>query len=748
VARNEDGMLLREGRDYWRQERADRLAFLIDAAPYFGAVRAAMRLAERSIRIVGWDIHSRMRLVGPEGEPDDGLPAELGPFLNARLDRRRKLRVHILTWDFAMIYSIEREVLPLLNREWTAHRRMHFRLDSAHPLGASQHQKIVVIDDALAFVGGIDLTMRRWDTSEHRPLDPRRIDPNGTPYAPFHDAAAMLDGPAARALSDLARERWFRATGRMPKPVPAPPRAPWPAKIAPDLRGVDVAISRTEPAFDGRPDVHEAESLWLTAIAGAERFIYIENQYLTATSVAEAIAARLDEPEGPDIVVVLPQRAHGWLESTALGDAQARLMRRLREADRHGRLRLSYPVLPGDAPPEERWVRIHGKVLIVDDKLARIGSSNLSNRSMGVDSECDVAIEAADGDLKTRAAIAGLRNRLLAEHLGCSPDSVAEAMARHRPVEAIDLLLAAESGNGRGFRPVDETPLPTPMPLDDAADADAIEANPFDPERPLQPDRFLDDFLPEVPPRHRLSRRVALSIAYIIVVFAALGLWAFSPLRHYLTLDALLADIDRFNGDSWAPAYVLASFVGASMVMLPVVLLIAVCAVAFGPLLGLAYALGGAVASATIVFFLGRLIGRDVVRRLAGRRLNRISLRLARSGVLTVAALRMLPIAPFTLVNLVAGAMQLRYRDFLCGTILGMLPGIAAMTVLGVTVERVLRTHDPGSIATLALLLGGLAAIGLAIQRWLGRGGRATPPSSARPRRPGRRHRPLPAPGE
>ncbi len=740
-------MLLREGRDYWRKERADRLAFLIDAAPYFGAVRAAMRLAERSIRIVGWDIHSRMRLVGPEGEPDDGLPAELGPFLNALLKQRRKLRVHILTWDFAMIYAIEREVLPLLNREWTAHRRMHFRLDSAHPLGASQHQKIVVIDDVLAFVGGIDLTMRRWDTPEHRPLDPRRLDPNGTPYAPFHDAAAMLDGPAARALSELVRERWFRATGRMAKPVPAPPRVPWPATIRPDLRAVGVAISRTDPAFGGRPDVREAESLWLTAIAGAERFIYIENQYLTATSVTEAIAARLDEPEGPDIVLVLPQRAHGWLEANALGDAQARLMRRLREVDRYGRLRLFYPVLAGDAPAEERWVRVHGKVLVVEDRLARVGSSNLSNRSMGVDTECDIAVEAADGDLATRAAIAGLRNRLLAEHLGCSPDTVAQAIAScRRPIEAIDRLAA--EGNGRGFRPVDEVLPPMPTPLDDVADIDAIEANPFDPERPLQPDRFLDDFLPEVPPRHRLSRRVALSIAYIVVVFAALGLWAFSPLRHHLTLDAMLAEIDRLNGNPWAPAYVLASFVGASMVMLPVVLLIAVCAVAFGPLLGVGYALGGAVASATIVFFLGRLIGRDIVRRLAGRRLNRLSLRLARSGILTVAALRMLPIAPFTLVNLVAGAMRLRYRDFLCGTVLGMLPGIAAMTVLGATVERVLRTRDPGSIIVLALVLGFLAAVGLAIQRWLGRGGgRAAPPT--RPRRlRGRRHRPVPAPGE
>jgi phospholipase D1/2 len=703
--------ILQDGWNCWRRGRAGRVAFLVDGGPYFRAFRAACRSAERSIRIAGWDVHSRTRLV--PGQPDDGLPAELGPFLNALLHRRRKLHVHILIWDFAMVYAIEREVLPLLNREWTSHRRMHFRLDAAHPLGASHHQKVVVIDDKVAFCGGVDLTMRRWDEPEHRPLDPRRIDPDGKPYAPFHDIQAAVDGEAAALLGQLVRERWRRATGRAPRGV-ATRGDPWPQDLAADLADVEVAVARTEPAFAGRGEVQEVQRLWTDAIRAARRTIFIENQYLTSCAVADALLERLREPDGPEVVVVLPKCAHGWLEATVLGDAQARLIRRLRAADEHGRLRLYYPVLPGEAPEDERWVRIHSKVLVVDDRLLRVGSSNTSNRSMGVDSECDLAVEADDEAVGR--GIAGFRDRLLAEHLGRAPAEVADAVAAHGSlIRAIDALARPE---GRGFASVDALLPPDPLELhhDDMA-----EANPFDPERPIRPERFLDDFLPEAPPRHRLSREMLRSLAGIALVLLVAALWAFTPLAQAVTPDSLLSEVEEVRGGLWTPLWVLGGFLGASMLLVPVNLLIAVIAATFGAFSGLLYAYVGALLSATLGFYLGRALGRDLVRRLAGRRLNRISRRLARSGIPAVAVLRLLPIAPFTMVNLVAGAMHLRYRDFLLGTALGMSPGIVAMTVLGAGIERVLQ-RDWSGMAMFVLLLVGLAAAGWLLQRWIGYG--------------------------
>ena len=111
-----------------------------------------------------------------------------------------------------MIFGLDREWAPLYGLGWKPHRRVHFRYDNTHPVGGSHHQKIVVIDDRVAFCGGIDLTCRRWDTCAHARRDAQRVR-QGAPYPPFHDLMMAVEGDAARALGDLVRERWRKATG-------------------------------------------------------------------------------------------------------------------------------------------------------------------------------------------------------------------------------------------------------------------------------------------------------------------------------------------------------------------------------------------------------------------------------------------------------------------------------------------------------------------------------------------------------
>src|SRR5215831_3415259 len=164
-----------EERNCWRRAHARRAAFLVDGASYFAAFAEAVARAERSLFILGWDIHSGIRLRRNGARHDQ--PDALGDLLVAVLERRPELHANVLSWDFAMIYALEREPLPMLPRSWRRHPRLHFRLDGSHPLGASHHQKVVVVDDSVAFVGGFDLTACRWDTPEHRPDDPRRVDP-------------------------------------------------------------------------------------------------------------------------------------------------------------------------------------------------------------------------------------------------------------------------------------------------------------------------------------------------------------------------------------------------------------------------------------------------------------------------------------------------------------------------------------------------------------------------------------------
>ena len=197
----------------WRVERASRFAVLIDGAAFFAAVRQAALKAQRSIFVLGWDLDSRTRLVGESGQPEDRYPAELAEFLSALVKERPALNVYLLLWDYSLLYAAEREPFPSLTLQWKTPERVHFSLDNQIPLGASQHQKIVVIDDCVAFSGGLDLTGHRWDTPKHEVNNPWRLDTSGKPYRPFHDVQAIIDGDAARALSAVVRDRWHCVTG-------------------------------------------------------------------------------------------------------------------------------------------------------------------------------------------------------------------------------------------------------------------------------------------------------------------------------------------------------------------------------------------------------------------------------------------------------------------------------------------------------------------------------------------------------
>ena len=224
----------------WRVEQAGRFSVLIDGAAYFGAVRQAALKAQQSIMIMGWDLDSRTRLVGESGKPDDRYPAELAAFLSALVDERPALNVYLLLWDYSLLYAAERETFPLISLQWKTPPRVHFSLDNQVPLGSSQHQKIVVVDDCVAFSGGLDLTSRRWDTPKHDVHNRWRVDPAGKPYRPFHDVQAMVDGDAARALSEIARERWCCVTAEQLPSVQSKDD-PWPANVQPDFTDVSVA---------------------------------------------------------------------------------------------------------------------------------------------------------------------------------------------------------------------------------------------------------------------------------------------------------------------------------------------------------------------------------------------------------------------------------------------------------------------------------------------------------------------------
>ncbi|CAM3370318.1 phospholipase D-like domain-containing protein [Paracoccus nototheniae] len=462
--------LTRPGWNCWRVEQSTRFAVIADADEYFRVVRQAMTQAKHSILMIGWDFDARIHL----GDNSvDGGPAALGDFVMWLARRSPSLHVRLLRWDTGALKSIFRGSTLMTILRWKMHPRITLRLDGKHPFASSHHQKIVVIDDCLAFCGGIDMTEGRWDTRDHLDDDPRRVSPRGKPMKPWHDATSAFDGAAARAIGDLARDRWRIASGEDLAPV-ADATGCWPDGLEPTFRDVPLAISRTRPEIADVHPAFEIEQMYLDLIGRAKRVIYAESQYFASRKIAQAIARRLTEEDPPEIVIINPISAEGWLEPMAMDTARAKLVEALKRLDHRDRFRIYHPVTDKGAE-----IYVHAKVTIVDDLYLRVGSSNFNNRSLRLDTECDVILAAErPGSEATRARITRLRDDLLAEHLARDAQDVAAALDDHDG-SLIALIEAQRGPKGQG-----RTLIPYEIPELSDFEAWLAENEILDPEGP------------------------------------------------------------------------------------------------------------------------------------------------------------------------------------------------------------------------------------------------------------------------
>lgn len=696
--------LFRPGHNCCRVAHAERVSLLIDGEAYFSAMVRAAQLATHSILIVAWDFHSRTRI---HHDTASDVPQLLGDFLNSLVRRRRSLHINVLIWDYPMLFARGREMSPIYGFGWHPHRRVHVRYDAKIPVGASHHQKIVAIDDSIAFCGGLDLTRSRWDTSDHRPGDERRVNPGEEEcYAPFHDVMMAVDGDAAQSLAQLARERWSAATG---KTLPKPRRRheAWPASLKPSLTNIEVAVSRTSSAADDGRAVHEVESMYLDIIASAKRYLYIENQYFTSDTLGHALAERLVEPDGPEVIVALRLSTDGWLEAPTMGALRTRLLMKLRDADQHGRFHAYYPYIPG--LPDGQCCDLHSKLIVVDDEIVHLGSANFCNRSMGLDTECDVTIEAR-GERRLMAPMADFINELLGEHLCKSADEV--AAARRTQGSLNDAILSLTSEEGRTLRPF--------VRLDDVPEIMLSIATVADPEKPISLDELVEEFAPEIAiGKGTPAWKTMLATAIGLIALAAV--WRYTPLSQWTDSAELTEWASAFASKPWAPLVVLLAYTPASIVLFPRPLITLVSVVAFGAWLGFAYAFSGIMLAAVATYGLGRIMDRSYVRRIAGARINRLTQAMRKRGLIAVTLVRFVPIAPFAVVNIVAGAFRIRLRDFVGGSAIGILPGTLVATVFGDQLLTELRNPGAGNLGLLAGVLSFAALMTWTARRYLSR---------------------------
>lgn len=412
----------------------NRVVPLIDGERFFTALHADLLGAQHYVYVAGWSFTPELPLLrGNQSLLEDSrLVTVLG-------DAAKRLPVRVLVWSgSAFLFQPTTAVAEAAQETM---RRLpgdlRYLLDRCSRPTHTQHQKAIVIDGRIAYVGGMDLTTYqgdRWDTPEH----PLRVGPN------WHDVQLRIQGEAVADVEANFRQRWGAAGGDpLPAQRPPAPDADWrmPVQI------VRTIPQRTYPfAPRGEFGIHHA---YLRALRGAKRLIYLENQYLWSPQIMDALLALLDAPPDPRfrIVLMLPAQA----EDGKFDNDQH--VTQLRDADGgRGLIEIYSPYACGIGPAQRafayRPIYLHAKVAIVDDAWCTVGSANLNDRGLLNDTELNAVVRDADLARATRLA-------LWSEHLGLPIEELADG----DPTTLIDDLWTARAAANLAIMHAGDRPL-------------------------------------------------------------------------------------------------------------------------------------------------------------------------------------------------------------------------------------------------------------------------------------------------
>lgn len=402
---------------------SNETGLLVDACDYYRAFYHTARKARRYILLAGWQFDSEVRLLRGEEERAAADDVRFLNFMEALCERTPELEIYILAWDFSAVFSLEREWFQDIIFNWSTNERMHFRFDNVHAVGATHHQKLVIVDGRIAFVGGMDICSSRWDDRYHLNENRERVDIDGTAYGSYHDIQSYHTGPVVKVLLDLFVQRWLNSGGDALKFPTTDGQITLDTSQAIPLPAHQVAVSRTQASLPQarQKQIHEIRRLFIDAIMSAEKLIYLENQYFSSHAIYWALIARMTTPDRPrlQIIMILPDRLP-FTEELFLGLPQVKMLRSLQQvAEKTGHVLSVYSTALVDEG-RRKMTFIHSKLLLVDDRFLTVGSANATNRSMGLDTELNVSWEATDPAAQTElvAAIRGVRASLLAEHAG------------------------------------------------------------------------------------------------------------------------------------------------------------------------------------------------------------------------------------------------------------------------------------------------------------------------------------------
>ena len=687
--------IFQAGKNCWHSSQADFARPLIDAAEYYQALHSSICKAKHSIFIVGWDIDSRIRLLRGEAEEASEAPSIISDLLAWKAKQNPDIKIYLLRWDSSLAFFSQREMWAKEAWDEKTPNNVKTELDDTIPMGGSQHQKVVVIDDEIAFSGGMDVSTNRWDTREHLIDQPYRVGPGGS-YSPLHDVQIVSAGSIVEHFAKLVRWRWDRicndkAIGyEKPKKTKQLPYC-WPDDYDPQLKQIPCALARTIPFMDEVDPVQEVRHLLLDLINEAEHFIYIENQFTTRQEIAEALNKQLKAKPALQVLIVSSYEPKGKFESEAYWASRIDFKNILENGIEPGRILLSYSSIQ-DKDGKQAFKRIHSKVMSIDNQYLVIGSSNISNRSMSLDTEVDLVFY---GDSQQNSQdICRVRNDLLAEHTGRSIERVAELMEKSDPLKAL----------------INEQPEHqyTLAEVEDSRFTEQSWQSFFgsisDPEEPLLPAvQSLDGKL--IPVKNPRRRTIMTLLGIVLVAILATIIIMIGHAVPWLDAENLSTFLEESRGTLWTLPTILLVYVIGGLLFMPVTLMSLAVAAIFGPIYGPLYGILGALLSSAILFQIGKLLGNAGLRKVGGPKVAAVDEKFKNSGIVGVAAIRLLPIAPFSLVNLIAGVSSINILTFLAGTFLGMFPPMIAKGLVGDSLAQIFTDPSP---QTIGYLVGGI----------------------------------------
>lgn len=694
--------IFKTGHNCWRVRNATFAAPVIDCSNYYRAVHQAICNARRTLFIVGWDIDSRIELLRGKEAESAQCPNTLYELLKWKSEITPDLKMYLNRWDYSIFLAAERETFASMKWKLADIHNLEFIFDDQLPLGASHHQKIIVVDDEIAFCGGMDIAIARWDNRQHHVSERDRKDPKGTlflgiedKYKPYHDVQMLVSGDAAKSLGELARRRWFYATGRRAKAV-KPARTnklpdAWPKSIIPSFENVEVGISLTVPRFRNQKLNRGIERLYVDMIEKAESFIYMENQFFTHAEIARALNKRLQEKPELRVLMISCKDPQGFMERKTMYYGRVRFKDALTQNGVSDRTVLAYPI--SQEKNKKSQIRIHSKVMIVDDHYLRIGSSNLNYRSMTLDTECDLVIEGTNK--KICQSIAGIRNDLIREHTGRS----IEQIERIIDGENVQEFLKDVAGSRQNLR---ETK--------DEVYRKEVLAKFFirfgDPSLPILPSYLTSHR--RVIKKEKFKRLIPLKmVVAAAVIVLLLFTWKFTPLSEYVNAKNIAALFEDFRNTMWAIPLGIIAYALGTLIFVPHIILTTAVVMTFSPLEALLVAITGSLLSCTIGYFLGMTLGKKSLNAVFGKYSDKISQYAHKGGVIGLTMLRLIPSGPFTVQNLILGMIKVPYDTLMISTLLGMLPGTIIFIYLGKAALDLLKNPEPEK---LMLTMAGVAA--------------------------------------